>query len=264
MKSPELKFEILGTNISTTSYEEVVEKVSRWIADRAPRYICVCPVNNVMIARSDPDYRRILNNAAVATPDGMPVVWFMRISGNRKQERVYGPVLMLKLCEAAVRQGRGIFLYGGTGDVLEKLEKNLVGLFPCLRIAGRIAPPFRPLTSEEDAEIVRQIRESGAGIVFVGLGTPKQEQWMADHVGRLGAVLVGVGAAFDFHAGAVRQAPVILQRLGFEWAFRLLMEPRRLFWRYVLQNPRFAALSLLHMFGIRLRPRERRKKRGAE
>ena len=215
------------------------------------RYICVTSVHGIMLARRDPRLRAILNQADIATPDGMPVVWALRSFGHAAQTRVYGPTLMLRLCTQAVRERHRIFLYGGRPETLYDLRRKLLDHFPGLSIVGAYSPPFRPLTSEEDENIVQAISESNADIVFVGISTPKQEQWMSQHHTRIpGAVMIGVGAAFDFHAGRVRQAPNWMQRHGLEWVFRLLMEPQRLWRRYLLQTPFFLPLWALQRAGL--------------
>ena len=173
------------------------------------------------------------------------MVWAGHRAGARHMRRVYGPDLMLALCTLAAERGWSALLYGGADGVPELLAERLTSQFPGLKIAGCISPPFRPLTSEEDAEVVRQINDARPDIVWVGLSTPKQERWMADHVGRINApVLLGVGAAFDIHAGLLRQAPPYVQRAGLEWLYRMLREPRRLWRRYLRNNPRFVVAIL--------------------
>ncbi len=253
-KKPPSTINVFGVDVSTTSYADAVETVGRWVDEKTPRYVCVCPVYNIMLARSAPEYRDVLNNADMVTPDGAPVAAFMRLSGNRTQERVRGISLTLEICRAAAEKGHPVFLYGVTDEKLLKVEENLVSRFPGLKIAGRYAPPFRPLTDDEDNEITKRIQASGARVLFVAIGTPRQEYWMAVHKDRLNCVQVGVGAAFDILSGSVMEAPVILQRTGLEWAFRLAMEPGRLFRRYAVHNPRFLALSLLRMFNIDVPP----------
>ncbi|MBD2019678.1 WecB/TagA/CpsF family glycosyltransferase, partial [Leptolyngbya sp. FACHB-36] len=181
-------------------------------------------------------------------PDGMPLVWGLRWLGVPRQSRVYGPDLMLGLCQRAAREQIPIYLYGGAPAVLERLRSNLEEWFPGLAIAGTHAPPFRSLTPAEDAADIEQIRASGAAIVFVGLGCPKQERWMAQHHGRLPAVMVGVGAAFDFHSGRVSQAPRWMMARGLEWLYRLLKEPQRLWRRYLIYNPAFICLFGWQLF----------------
>ena len=192
-------------------------------------------------------YRQILNNAALVTPDGMPLVWAMRLLGVRKQTRVYGPDLMLAWCDRAAKLGIPIYLYGGTESMLTKLQQNLEKRFPGLIIVGVHSPPFRPLTAAEEAEDRERIHASGAKVVFVGLGCPKQEEWMARQQEKLQAVMIGVGAAFSFHSGEVSQAPRRMMRLGLEWLYRLAREPRRLWQRYLVNNPAFLVL-----FGLQL------------
>ena len=203
-----------------------------------------------MTARRDPLFRRILNSADIVTPDGMPIVWALRSLGRKQQQRVYGPTLMLEICRKAAATGARVFLYGGREEYLPRLEERLRSDFPGLQIAGRYSPPFRPLTAAEDREAIDYIRCSGADIVFIGISTPKQELWMWEHRAQLpGTVMIGVGAAFDFHAGRVRQAPVWMQRNGLEWLFRLYSEPRRLWRRYLLETPRFIPYWAIQRLG---------------
>lgn len=245
---------VLGIRISTTSYEEVAAVCRDWIANRrreaglqfAGHYICVTSVHGIMMAMFDSAFKAELNNADIATPDGMPVVWALRSFGCKHQRRVYGPDLMLAVCEQAAREGHRIYLYGGQPDTLLRLQQKLARRFPSIVIAGAYSPPFRRLTLEEDSQITRSILDSDADIVFVGISTPKQEQWMSSHVKTLpGLVMLGVGAAFDFHAGRVRQAPLWMRQSGLEWLFRLMMEPRRLWKRYLLITPLFLPLWLM-------------------
>lgn len=240
---------VVSVGISTTSYREVVELCSAWAAERkqtqreSGRYICVTSVHGIMMAHDDPALAAIFNQAEIATPDGMPVVWALRSLGFREQQRVYGPTLMLDVCAKAEQKGHRIFLYGGDQETLAALVAKLRERFPGLQIAGWYAPPFRPLTASEEQDVQRRIRESDADIVFVGISTPKQERWMYEHRGLFpGVTLIGVGAAFDFHAGRMPQAPTWMQRHGLEWLFRLAMEPARLWKRYLLVTPRFLPL----------------------
>ncbi|HUJ23120.1 MAG TPA: WecB/TagA/CpsF family glycosyltransferase [Bryobacteraceae bacterium] len=252
------KQRVLGVGVTATSYSEVCALSNQWIqqsrepdggqAPQAGRYICVTSVHGIMAARSNPVFRRILNEADLVTPDGMPVVWAMRSFGCRAQTRVYGPTLMLALCAQAERRRHRIFLYGARRDTLQALQRNLLVRFPDLQIVGWYAPPFRPLTRQEDARVTGRVRASKAELVFVGISTPKQEAWMSAHKATLpGVVMLGVGAAFDFHSGRVRQAPAWMQRSGLEWFYRLLMEPRRLWRRYLLQTPLFLPLWWLQL-----------------
>ena len=250
-QSPPVHRRILGMRVDATSYEEATRRVLAWARGGESRYVCVANVHMVMEAYDDSRYRALVNAADLVTPDGMPLVWVLRRLGVRGQERVYGPELTLRVCAAAAREGIPVGFYGGAPEVLEKLVEKLKARFPGLRVAYAYSPPFRSLTPEEDARIVEAINASGARILFVGLGCPKQERWMAEHRGRVKAVMLGVGAAFDFHAGRVPQAPAWMQRLGLEWFFRLLMEPKRLWRRYAKHNPRFVVLAALQLLGLR-------------
>ncbi len=240
---------IISVGISKTSYAEVVELCRGWISERAAngngpaRYICVTSAHGVILAKDDPSFAEILNAADIATPDGMPVVWALRSFGSIGQQRVYGPTLMLELCRGAAEHEHRIYLYGGHADVLPILENRLRQQFPGLRIAGRYSPPFRALSRHEDGEIQEMIRNAGTGLIFVPLSTPKQERWMFEHRQAFpGVTMIGVGAAFNFHAGRIPQAPAWMQRGGLEWLFRLISEPRRLWRRYLLVTPRFLPL----------------------
>jgi N-acetylglucosaminyldiphosphoundecaprenol N-acetyl-beta-D-mannosaminyltransferase len=240
---------VVSTGISKTSYSEVVDLCAKWAAERraaattAAQYVCVTSVHEIMVARDDPEFAMILSQADIVTPDGMPIVWALRSFGVSGQPRVYGPTLMLRICERAAHSGLRIFLYGGRKDTLPVLESRLCKQFPGLIIAGSYSPPFRPLTDAEEVEIVKRIQGSDADIVFVGIGAPKQERWMHQHLGCFpGVTLIGVGAAFDFHAGRTRQAPAWMQHGGLEWLFRLGTEPARLWKRYLLITPRFLPL----------------------
>jgi len=187
--------------------------------------------------------RSAINNADIATPDGMPVVWALRSFGAAGQQRVYGPTLMLRVCEAIEKRGASVFLYGGRPEVLPGLCQRLSDKIPGLKISGSYSPPFRPLSSEEDKQVIRSIRNSRAALILVGISTPKQEKWMAEHQAYFpGTIMIGVGAAFDFHAGRIRQAPAWMQRAGLEWFFRLMMEPGRLWHRYLVTTPQFIPL----------------------
>lgn len=237
---------ILGIGVSAINPPLALETISGWIARREAHYVCVTGVHGLMESQRDPTLRQIHNRAGLVTPDGMPLVWLSRLKGHRDVERVYGPDLMLDCCELSVARGYRHFLYGGQEGVPERLAERLRRRFPGLVIAGCHSPPFRQLTADEDAEIVRQINDTHADIVWVGLSTPKQERWMYEHRVRVQApVMIGVGAAFDFHAGLKRQAPRWMGQNGLEWLFRLAMEPRRLWRRYLVNNPLFVGHLLL-------------------
>ena len=246
---------ILGVGVSAIDMAMALEVIEGWIISREPHYICVTGVHGVMESQRDEDLRRIHNQAGLVTPDGMPLVWLSRLKGFRHVDRVYGPDLMLALCERSVTRGYRHFFYGGAKGVPEQLAESLQRRFPGLQVVGTFSPPFRPLTPEEDREVVRMINEANPDIVWIGLSTPKQERWMASHVDRLTApVLIGVGAAFDFHTGRKPQAPRWMQRAGLEWLFRLLTEPRRLWRRYLINNPLFITLVVLQALGLRRYP----------
>jgi N-acetylglucosaminyldiphosphoundecaprenol N-acetyl-beta-D-mannosaminyltransferase len=243
---------ILGVGVSAVNLPMAMQAIEHWIEARTPHYVCVAGVHNIMASQHDPALRQIHNRAGLVTPDGMPLVWLSKLTGHRHVDRVYGPDLMAMLCKKSVKKGYRHFLYGSSEEVLNQLSANLSRQAPGLHIAGIYSPPYRPLTPEEDQAIVKRINDCAPDIVWVGLGTPKQDHWMADHVGRLSApVLVGVGAAFDFHAGAKRQAPYWMQRSGLEWVFRLAIEPRRLWRRYIYNNPRFVLEVFLQLTGLR-------------
>jgi len=243
---------ILGVGVSAINMTAALASVERWIAARRRHYVCITGVHGVMESQRDPEVRRIHNTAGMVTPDGMPMVWLLWASGHRSADRVYGPDLMLTVLERSVERGYRHFLYGASEATLARLEANLRTRFPGLQIVGTHSPPFRPLTAAEDAAVVEMINAARPDVVWVGLSTPKQERWMADHRNLLEApVLIGVGAAFDFHAGVVRQAPRFIQRSGFEWLFRLAMEPRRLWRRYLRNNPAFLLRIASQKLGLR-------------
>lgn len=242
---------ILSTRVDATSYPNATYRIFEWTRLEGSRYVCLANVHMIMEAYDDEAFKRVVNSAALVTPDGMPLVWALRTLRVKTASRVYGPTLTLHVCEAAARKGVPIGLYGGTpeslADFVEFLQKRFLGI----QVVCQIAPPFRPLTPEEDTTYTQQIVESGAQILFVGIGCPRQEFWMAEHQDRVPAIMLGVGAAFDFHSGRVKQAPNWMQIIGTEWLFRLLMEPRRLWKRYVKHNPRFVILFALQCLGWR-------------
>jgi N-acetylglucosaminyldiphosphoundecaprenol N-acetyl-beta-D-mannosaminyltransferase len=245
---------ILGMRVDATSYARAAEAIAE-MAETGGGVTCVANVHMVMEAFDAPDFQRIVNAAELVTSDGMPLVWTLRARGLRDAQRVYGPSLVPEVCALAASRGIPVGFYGGSEDVVARMAERLAARFPGLRIAFAMSPPFRPLTPDEDEQVASAIRESGARILFVGLGCPKQERWMAAHRERLDCAQVGVGAAFDFLAGAKPQAPAVLQRVGLEWLFRLACEPRRLWYRYLRHNPRFAWRVLLE---IARAPREPR------
>ncbi|MCX5480722.1 WecB/TagA/CpsF family glycosyltransferase [Kaistia geumhonensis] len=246
---------ILGVRIAAVNLESATARILSAIDQRTPGYVCVRDAHGLVRCQDDDDLRAIHNRAFMVTPDGMPLVWLARRDGHGSAGRVYGPDLMLSVFAAG--EGRGVrhYFYGATPATIEALTARLIARFPRAQIAGTFSPPFRSLTPEEEFDVANRINGSGADIVWVGLSTPKQEQWMGRMRDRLDAPqLIGVGAAFDFHAGSKRQAPRFIQRSGFEWAFRLLMEPRRLAGRYAVVIPRFIALTALQRLNLRQFP----------
>jgi N-acetylglucosaminyldiphosphoundecaprenol N-acetyl-beta-D-mannosaminyltransferase len=248
---------ILGMRVDATSYGHAAQEILRWAGNGESRYVCVATVNNVIEAYDNPDYAGVMEAADLVTPDGMPLVWGLRLLGVGTATRVYGPDLTPVVCQLAAEHGIPVGFYGGAKDVLDELTATLGRRFPGLRIVYRASPPFRRLTPDEERRTLEDLGRSGVRILFVGLGTPKQEQWMAAHKHDVRAVMLGVGAAFDFLAGRKRQAPRLLQRLGLEWLYRLAHEPRRLWRRYLYRNPRFVALFIAQLL------RERRLRRRA-
>lgn len=242
---------VVGTPISLTSYDEVLVKLAARPADR-PTVVAVCNVHSVMTARTDPDVARALRGADIATPDGMPLVWALRRLARPDQNRVYGPDLMRAALTHGLAHGWKHYLYGATPTTLGRLRAAAEALAPGVQIVGAHAPPFRPLTAEEEQAVLADIRASGADLVWVGIGMPKQELWMDRVAPSLpGVALLGVGAAFDLLSGVVPQAPPRLQRAGLEWAYRLAQEPRRLWRRYLWNNPRYALLIVGQLIGAR-------------
>ena len=243
---------VLGVGVSAINLDSAVAAVVRALEQRAKGFVCVTGVHGVSEAQDDPGFRRILNEAFLNTPDGMPMVWVGRAQGFRDMRRVYGPDLMLRICELSRPRGFTHFFYGGAPGVAEQLKRELERRFPGLRIVGTYTPPFRPLNAEEEAALVRLVGQAKPDVFWVGLSTPKQEKFMAQYSPRLDATLFfGVGAAFDFHTGRVRQAPRWMQRSGLEWLFRLACEPRRLWKRYLKNNPLFVARLFCQFTGLR-------------
>jgi N-acetylglucosaminyldiphosphoundecaprenol N-acetyl-beta-D-mannosaminyltransferase len=245
--------EVVSFPVAALSYNRAVDAVLTDLKAGRAGYVCVANVHMVMEAYDDPAFAAVVKGARFTTSDGMPLVWMLQAQGLKEAERVYGPTLTWELCAAAAREGLPIGLYGGTEQSLDDFREVLAERYPNLEVACAISPPFRPLTAEEDAEYTARLRDSGARLIFVGIGCPRQEKWMAAHTAMLpNAMLFGVGAAFDFHSGRVRQSPPVLQRLGLEWACRLAVEPRRLWRRYVIHNPRFVLLALWQLIRDRV------------
>ncbi len=244
---------VLGVGVDAITMADAVDAIQGWIERGERRFVCAVPAHTVMDCRDDPELRAMINGSGLNTPDGMSLVWLLRLRGQAHVERVYGPDLLLATCGRSADRGWRHYFVGGEEGVADRLAAALQRRFPSLAVAGTLSPPFRPPAADEDAAIVARINEARADVVWVGLGSPKQERWMAEHRARLAApVLIGVGAAFDFLSGRKPQAPRWVQRAGLEWAYRLASEPRRL-WRRYARYPTFVALVALES----LRPRRR-------
>lgn len=237
--------------LDATSYGDASRRVIRWARERRSAYVCVANVHMAMETVDSSQFRRTVNGADLVTPDGRPLVWALRRLGIKDATQVRGTDLVAHVAELAAREGVPIGLFGGTPEAVDELARVLKRRVPGIEVACRISPPFRELEREEDERFVRDISTSGARVLLVGLGCPKQERWMAAHRERIPAVMLGVGAAFDFYTGRAPQAPRWMQSAGLEWAYRLYREPRRLWRRYARHNPRFAALLALQLSGLR-------------
>ena len=245
---------ILGMKVDPTSYAEASRTIIDWSHEGASRYVCFPNVYNVMQAYDSASFRRVTNEADLVTPDGMPLVWGLKRLGHPGATRVYGPDLTLIVLQLAADAGIPVGFYGSTPEVIQQIRTVLHQRCPRLQVAYGYSPSFKPLTPAEDDETVAAINASGARILFIGLGTPKQDYWMAAHRGKVQAVMLGVGAAFDFLSGTKAQAPRWIMGIGMEWFFRLVTEPRRLWKRYLKHNPRFVALFALQLLGLKRFP----------
>jgi len=231
---------ILGVRVSAIDMDDAVSELERWIRERLSSYVCVTGVHGIMESRRDPELAQIHNRAGLVTPDGMPLVWMAQRLGHGNVRRVYGPDLMRRMSALSAQRGYRNFYFGGRPGTPERLQAALQAAHPGLQVVGTLSPPFGRISPEEDEAMVARINATAPDIVWVGLSTPKQERWMAAHLGRVRApVMVGVGAAFDFLSGEKPQAPAWVQRNGLEWLFRLASEPRRLAGRYIRNNPAF-------------------------
>jgi N-acetylglucosaminyldiphosphoundecaprenol N-acetyl-beta-D-mannosaminyltransferase len=243
---------VLGVGISVLNLQSAVEVMSTAVANDRKGYIAVTGVHGVSEAQDDADFRRILNAAFLCTPDGMPMVWMSRLAGHKEVSRVYGPDLMALICERGLQNGWRHFFYGGAEGVAEELKSKLSARFPGLRVVGTYTPPFRALNATEESVLSEMVAATRPDFFWVGLSTPKQERFMAAYLPKLDAkLMIGVGAAFDFHAGKVKQAPRWIQRSGLEWAYRLYQEPRRLWRRYARNNPLFIGRVFLQKTRLR-------------
>jgi N-acetylglucosaminyldiphosphoundecaprenol N-acetyl-beta-D-mannosaminyltransferase len=250
--SEQTRVNILGVGVSAVNME-VALRQTETLLDRGEKgYVCVTGVHGIMEAQSDEAFRDILNRSFLTTPDGMPTVWLGRIHGFKDINRVYGPDYMANLCERSVAKGYKHFLYGGKPGVAEELKAELTRRFPGLQIVGTYTPPFRPLNSDEENDLRSQLETSKADVLWCGLSTPKQERFISSYYDRMPVkLMVGVGAAFDLLSGNLDEAPDWMKRSGLQWLYRLIKEPRRLWRRYLLNNPKFAWLTLLQLTGLR-------------
>ena len=253
--SPRHQASVLGVPIDVLTARQAVERIAAWARAGQSRVVVACNAHSVVTAARDPSFMAALRRADLALPDGAPVAWMVGRQGEVRQARIAGPDLMHDYCALAASRGEAIFLLGSTPATLTQLQTRLCAQWPGLRIAGAISPPFRAMTTAEDASLVNALNASGAGTVWVGLGCPKQELWMDAHRDHVAAVMVGVGAAFDFHAGTLSRAPNWMRRNGLEWLHRLIHEPRRLSGRYLRSNSAFIALAIAQCWQLR-RPRQ--------
>ena len=233
------KTRILKASVDVVEWDDALNRLVVWCNDHQSAVVCICNVHMIVTAGQDVALNQVLESADMVTPDGAPVAWVMRRAGFFLQERINGPDLMWRYLAEAERLGQSVFFYGGQEATLVALHATIIASFPSLKIGGMVSPPFRELTVEEDQSYIDQINNAGTSVLFVGLGCPKQEKWMDQHRGRIHAAMVGVGAAFDYHAGTLRRAPLWMQRNGLEWFHRLCFEPRRLWRRYLVTNTLF-------------------------
>lgn len=232
--------DVLGIGVSALNMKQALELAEKWIDAGIPGYVCLCGVHGVMEAQKDPELRRIMNDAAFNLPDGMPMSWLGWRQGFSTMDRVFGPDFMLEMCRLSARRGYRNFLYGGNPGVAEGLADAVRSRIPDLQIVGTYTPPFRPLTPAEEQALLAQIERARPHILWIGLSTPKQERFMAHYVKQLRVpLLIGVGAAFDFHTGQIRDCSQWIKRAGLQWLHRLMQDPRRLWRRYLRNNPVF-------------------------
>jgi N-acetylglucosaminyldiphosphoundecaprenol N-acetyl-beta-D-mannosaminyltransferase len=235
---------VMGSFIDAFTWEDVLSRITAWGSQHQSRYVTLCNVHSVVTASQDKAFADVIAKADMALPDGAPIAWALRRQGHPQQQRISGPDLMWRYLALAETKGQKVFFFGSTDQTLARLRERLNKSFPALKVVGMVSPPYRELTEAEDQAYVDQINQSGAHVVFVGLGCPKQEAWMQNHKGRVQSVMVGVGAAFDYHAGTIRRAPLWMQKIGMEWLHRLASEPRRLAGRYLVTNSLFLAYML--------------------
>jgi N-acetylglucosaminyldiphosphoundecaprenol N-acetyl-beta-D-mannosaminyltransferase len=245
------RVDILGVKVNSINMQQAISMILYWVINRIPRYVCVTAAHVIMDTLDSSELRSIYEASGMTAPDGMSLVWFIKLKRHKHVSRVYGPDLLLNMCEATSSLGFRHYFYGAKPGVADQLVLNLKHKYPDLQIAGTFSPPFGCLTPEEDQSIISRINATNPDIVWVGLSNPKQDRWIASHVGKLNApVLIAVGAAFDFLSGNKKQAPKWIQNIGFEWLFRLCTEPRRL-WRRYARYPKFVILAVAQLIGIK-------------
>lgn len=242
---------VIGLKLSVCNYDLATKKIVEMVRQNEGGYVCVSTVHMAMEAFDDPVYAKMVNDADLITPDGMPMLWMKKLQGAKDVSQVRGTNLMVNLFSIAEENSFTVGFYGGSQEVLDELSERLEKDFPKLQVSYIYSPPFRPLTEEEDKEVTKNIANSATDILFIGLGCPKQERWMADHSDRIDSVMIGVGAAFNFYAGKTKESPEWMRKVGLEWLFRLVQEPRRLWKRYIILNPRFVWQAMLQLTGLK-------------
>ena len=245
------RLNVIGLKLSVCNYKTAIEQIIELVKRGKGGYVCVSTVHMAMEAFDNTEYQKIVNEADLVTPDGMPMFWMKKLQGAKNVSQVRGTNLMMKLFGVAEENDFTVGFYGGSQEVLDELSERLEGEYPNLKISYIYSPPFRPLTEEEDREVTKNIAASETDILFVGLGCPKQERWMADHADKVDSVMIGVGAAFNFYAGKTKESPEWMRKIGLEWLYRLLQEPRRLWKRYIILNPRFVWQAMLQLTGLK-------------
>ncbi|MEO8072446.1 MAG: WecB/TagA/CpsF family glycosyltransferase [Acidobacteriota bacterium] len=245
------RVQIVALRVNVCNYDSAIACVAELARRKNGGFVCVSTVHMVMESYDNANYAAQVNAADLITPDGMPLVWMQKLYGNKQASQVRGTTLMMKLFALAESNNLTVGFYGGQRKVLDEISSRLVKDYPKLKISYSFSPPFKALTDAEDAEITENIKNSGTDILFVGLGCPKQERWMAQHKNKLSSVMLGVGAAFDFYAGNVSESPEWMSKFGLEWFYRLLQEPKRLWRRYLILNPRFVWLATLQLLGMK-------------
>lgn len=245
---------ILGMRVDELDYDGIVKRVRRWAHEAASRYMCISTVHMVMESYDDSSFKAVVNGADLVATDSVPLVWVSRWLGLNKQTTVAAWELPIMLCEMATREQIPVGFYGSTPEVVQDFAENMKRQFPSLKVPYALSPPFRPLTAEEDDEIVRNINQARVRILFVGLGCPKQERWMSEHRGRVSATMFGVGWAFEVLAGRSKPAPAWIYKIGMQWFYRLVLSPRKLWRRHLKNNPRFIALILRQLLAQSFHP----------